>query len=99
MTKNNYGEAVAMLPANVISMLSDNGGLGMGDEASKESETRKKIADILKQAREKAGEKGKATNTSKEIKTSHVGGRKASDATTAEASATAEMFFWTKIKK
>nr|HPG35911.1 hypothetical protein [bacterium] len=95
---NNYGEAVAMLPPNVINMLSDNGGLGMGDEASKESETKKKIADILKQAREKAGNKGKASNTSKEIKTSHVGGRKASDATT-EASATAEMFFWDKIKK
>lgn len=99
MTKNNYGEAVAMLPPNVISMLSDNGGLGMGDEASKESDTRKKIADILKQARAKAGQKGKAANTSKEIKTSHVGGRKASDATAAEASATAEMFFWNKIKK
>ncbi len=98
MNKNNYGEAVAMLPPNVINMLSDNGGLGMGDEASKESETKKKISDILKQAREKAGEKGKASTTSKEIKTSHVGGRKASDATT-EASATAEMFFWDKIKK
>jgi len=98
MTKNNYGEAVAMLPENVISMLSDNGGLGMGDEASKESETRKKIADILKKAREKSGKKNKAKNTSKEIKTTHVGGRKASDKVS-ETSATAEMFFWNKIKK
>lgn len=97
MTKNNYSEAVSMLPANVISMLSDNGGLGMGDEASKESETKKKISEILKQAREKT-KSDEAKNSSKEIKTSHVGGRKASEAKT-EASVTAEMFFWNKIKK
>ncbi|MGI6394627.1 MAG: hypothetical protein ACOX2F_07890 [bacterium] len=98
MNKDNYSEAVAMLPPNVVNMLSDNGGLGMGDEASKESETRKKIADILKKAREKAGKQSKGATTSKEIKTSHVGGRKASDSAS-ETSATAEMFFWDKIKK
>ena len=96
MTKNNYSEAVSMLPANVINMLSDNGGLGMGDEASKESETKKKISEILKQARAKT-KSDEAKNSSKEIKTSHVGGRKASEAKT-EASVTAEMFFWGKIK-
>ena len=97
MNKNNYGEAVSMLPGNVIAMLSDNGGLGMGDEASKESETKKKISEILRQARAKTGKKGTVKNSSKSIRTSHVGGRKASDKTKSDASATAEMFFWGKI--
>jgi len=99
MNKNNYSEAVSMLPGNVISMLSDNGGLGMGDEASKESETKKKISDILRQARKKTSKKGKVKNSSRSIKTSHVGGRKASDKTKSDASATAEMFFWGRISK
>lgn len=97
MNKNNYSEAVSMLPGNVISMLSDNGGMGMGDEASKESETKKKISEILRQARKKAGKKGKVKNSSKSIRTSHVGGRKASNQTKSDATATAEMFFWSKI--
>ena len=99
MTKNNYSEAVSMLPGNVIAMLSDNGGLGMGDEASKESETKKKISEILKQARKKANKKGNIKNSSKRIKTSHVGGRKAGNKTSSDATATAEMFFWSKISK
>ncbi len=98
MAKDHYTDAISMLPSNVIEMLSDNGGLGMGDEASKESETRKRIADVLSQAREKAGKKSSSSNVSKEIKTSHVGGRKASDATES-AGATAEMFFWNTVKK
>jgi len=96
MTKNYYTDAISMLPSNVVEMLSDNGGLGMGDEATKESETRKRIADVLSQAREKAGKKSSGANVSKDIKTSHVGGRKASDATQ-EVSATAEMFFWSTV--
>ena len=99
MNKNNYSEAVSMLPGNVISMLSDNGGMGMGDEASKESETKKKISEILKQARKKAGKKGKVKNSSKSIRTSHVGGRKAGNQAKSDATATAEMFFWGKITK
>ena len=99
MNKNNYSEAVSMLPGNVISMLSDNGGMGMGDEASKESETKKKISEILKQARSKVGKKGKVKNSSKSIRTSHVGGRKASNKSSSDATATAEMFFWNKITK
>jgi predicted XRE-type DNA-binding protein len=98
MTKNHYSDAISMLPPNVINMLSDNGGLGMGDEASKESETRKRIAEVLSQARKKAEKKSSASNVSKEIKTSHVGGRKASDANES-AGATAEMFFWDTVKK
>jgi hypothetical protein len=97
MTKNNYADAVSMLPANVINMLSDNGGLGMGDEATKESETRKRIAEVLAKAREKGDKKASAATTSKEIKTTHVGGRKASDSSEF-AGATAEMFFWGTIK-
>ncbi len=98
MAKNNYSDAVAMLPPNVIDMLSDNGGLGMGDEASRESETRNRIGEVLERARKKAGKKASASSVSDQIKTTHVGGRKASD-TAGFAGATAEMFFWGRIKK
>lgn len=94
MEKQNYSEAVAVLPANVVSMLLDNGGAGMGDEASKESETKKKLAEILKSARAKIAEKKSKGGLN--IQTSHVGGRKGAE-TGGANKATAEMFFWDKV--
>ena len=94
MEQQNFSDAVAVLPANVVSMLLDNGGLGMGDEASKESEAKKKLAEVLKQARAKIQEK-KAKGTLN-VKTSHVGGRKGADAS--QTKATAGMLFWATVK-
>ncbi|HSA33652.1 MAG TPA: hypothetical protein P5077_08005 [bacterium] len=94
MEQQHFADAVAVLPANVVSMLLDNGGLGMGDEASKESEAKKKLAEVLKQARAKIQEK-KAKGTLN-IKTSHVGGRKGADAS--QTKATAGMLFWATVK-
>ena len=94
MEQQHFADAVAVLPANVVSMLLDNGGLGMGDEASKESEAKKKLAEVLKQARAKIQEK-KAKGTIN-IKTSHVGGRKGADAS--QTKSTAGMLFWATVK-
>ena len=93
MEKNNYQEAVSVLPENVLEMLIDNGNYGVGSEANKNSAAKQRLAEILARARKQI--KNKSKNSGGKIKISSLGGRKAA---TADKKNEILMFFWTRIK-
>jgi hypothetical protein len=86
-------DALQMLPENVVAMMLDHG-IGLGDEATPESAARRRMEDVLKQAREQLkarraqGGKGPATPT-----IAPVAGRKGKPF---DAQAAAHMFFWSR---
>ncbi len=92
-----YIEAVAVLPGNVTEMLMDNGGLGMGDEATESSVSKRKMQDVLAQAREKMKKKRSDDKYIEKLKTSHVGGRKGSSQEDDGVDETVFMLFWDEV--
>ncbi|MBI5529490.1 MAG: hypothetical protein HY897_24460, partial [Deltaproteobacteria bacterium] len=83
--------ALESLPASVADMLLDHGGTGLGDEASREAEAKKKMKEALEKAKDLIKKK-QQNKKPREIKIAPVGGRKGKPAVGLDAAAL--MFFW-----
>jgi hypothetical protein len=86
--------ALESLPETVAEMLLDHGGVGLGDEASKDAEAKKKMKEALEKARQLI-KKRMQNKKPREIKIAPVGGRKGKPAVGLDAAAV--MFFWEPV--
>jgi hypothetical protein len=88
-------DALALLPTPVVTMLLDHGGLGMGDEvgeASAEAETRRRLEDVLRRARERQAELEGEGMTDARLQGDPMAGRRGRPVE--DAAALAPLFFY-----
>ncbi len=71
-----FDVAISQLDSNVVSMLLDKGGLGLGDESSAKAKARRRINEYLKKAKNQLKKKKKDGKDIPKITISPTGGRK-----------------------
>lgn len=92
-------DALSLLPGQVVRMILDHGGLGMGDdqsEASGEASTRRRLENVLEQAHQRQAQLRERGETGRGVQIDPMGGRRGSPA--AEPAELAPMFFFGAVE-